>query len=44
MPGAFLKMLVHVDVVAIRMPNLLESIHVELTDKGSKVVVLEIGR
>ena len=37
-------MLVHVDVVPIRMADLLEAIHVELPDEGSEVMVLEVGR
>lgn len=44
MPSPFLEMLVHVDVVPIRMADLLEAIHVELPDEGSEVMVLEVGR
>lgn len=36
-------MLVHVDVIPIRMAYLFEPVHVELSDKRCEVVVLEVG-
>ena len=37
-------MVVHVDVVTIRMADLSKAVHIELADEGSKVAVLEVDR
>ena len=41
---AFLKVLIHVDVVAVGVANLFEAVHVELPDEGGKIVMLEVAR
>ena len=43
MPGAFLEMLVHVDVIPIGMAYLLEPVHIKLPDEGCEVVMFEVG-
>jgi hypothetical protein len=41
---AFLKVLIHVDVVAVGVANLFESVHIELPNEGGKIVMLEVTR
>ena len=40
----FLKVLIHVDVVPVRVANLFESVHIELPNEGGKIVMLEVTR
>jgi hypothetical protein len=41
-PGAHLKVAVHIDIVALIVANLAEAVHVELADEGGEVAVLEV--
>jgi predicted nicotinamide N-methyase len=41
---ALLEMFVHVDVVSFGVADLLEAIHIELSDEGGKVVVFKVSR
>jgi hypothetical protein len=43
-PGPRFEVLVHVNIVPFGMADLLEAVHVELADKGSKVAMLEVDR
>lgn len=40
---SLLEMFVHVDVVTLRVADLLEAIHIELSDEGSEVMMFEIA-
>jgi hypothetical protein len=40
--GALFKVLVHVNIVALGMADLLEPVHVQLTDKRSKIMMFEV--
>lgn len=41
--GPLFEVIVHVDVVAVRMADLPEAVHVELADKGGKIAMFEVN-
>lgn len=42
--GALFKVLVHVNIVALGMADLLEAVHVQLPNKRSKIMMFEVRR